>query len=530
MKSDVYACILSREFAPWRRMLICFTLMVAWFFPWIPSFRTDGVRMVRTAFGSHSDALEGRALGLLAARCLECHAGGESAGGLDLRSRDGLDRGGDSGAVWMEEVEQSRLWQVIDSGEMPPKVKLTEEEKGVLLDWVKGGAKLPLEPLNRLELTSDYRAGFDWWAFKPIDKRVVESVDTREDFHGLDAAGERVTIRNRIDELVYRKLATEGLVPNGSASSRVLIRRLFLDLVGLPPSYEQVQAFERSPTEEAYAALVEELLASPAYGERWARHWLDVVRYGESDGFERNFPRLNSWHYRDWVIDALNRDMPYDQFVQMQIAGDQLAQGLEGASASSFLVSGVHNTVVGSSDRMKRLAIQDELEEKIGTLSQTFLGLTAQCARCHEHKYDPISADSYYQLAAALQGVGHGEREIADTAAEGQLVELAQRRRELVDGLRELEVRALAGVGERGSTSEQFKLPVPAYAWNFEGVGLGQHEVLDSVAGLRATLHGNGGVSGGVVLDGQSYWQTDPVDRDMGEKTLAAWVSIDPLD
>lgn len=530
MKSDVNACILMREFALWRRMLIGFTLMVAWFFSGILSFRTDEFRTAQAAYGSHSEALQGRALGLLAARCLECHSGGESAGGLDLRSREGLDRGGDSGAVWMEEVEQSRLWQVIDSGEMPPKVKLTQEEKGVLLDWVAGGAKLPVEPLNRLELTSDYRAGFDWWAFKPIDKRVVESLESGEVFHGLDSAGGRLTIRNRIDELVYRKLATEGLVPNGSASPRVLIRRLFLDLVGLPPSYEQVQAFERSATEEAYAALVEELLASPAYGERWARHWLDVVRYGESDGFERNFPRLNSWYYRDWVIDALNRDMPYDRFVQMQIAGDQLSEGLEGAAACSFLVSGVHNTVVGSSDRMKRLAIQDELEEKIGTLSQTFLGLTAQCARCHEHKYDPISAESYYQLAAALQGVGHGEREIADANVEERVGELTQRRREVVEGLRELEVRALEGAGKLGSTSEQFKYPIPAYAWNFEGVGLGQHEVLDSVAGLRATLHGNGGVSGGVVLDGQSYWQTDPIDRDMGEKTLAAWVSIDPLD
>ncbi len=483
--------------------------------------------MGRAAFGSPFDAMEGRALGLLAARCLECHAGGEAAGGLDLRSREGLDRGGDSGAVWMEEVEQSRLWQVIDSGEMPPKVKLTEEEKGVLLDWVKGGARLPLEPLNRLELTSDYRAGFDWWAFRPIDQRAVE---LGEDFQGLDSTGVRLTIRNRIDALVYRKLAMEGLVPNGQASARVLIRRLFLDLVGLPPSIEQVQAFERSATEEAYAALVEELLASPAYGERWARHWLDVVRYGESDGFERNFPRLHSWHYRDWVIDALNRDMPYDRFVQMQIAGDQLSEGLEGASACSFLVSGVHNTVVGSSDRMKRLALQDELEEKIGTVSQTFLGLTAQCARCHEHKYDPISTESYYQLAAALQGVGHGELEIADASVAGRLEELARRRREVVDGLRELEVRALEGAGKFGSTKEQFQYPVPAYAWNFEGVGLGQREVLDSVSGLRATLQGVGGVSGGVVLDGQSFWQTDPMDRDIGEKTLAAWVSVDSLD
>jgi hypothetical protein len=127
-----------------------------------------------------------------------------------------------------------------------------------------------------LELTSDYRAGFDWWAFRPIDQRAVE---LGEDFQGLDSTGARLTIRNRIDALVYRKLAMEGLVPNGQASARVLIRRLFLDLVGLPPSIEQVQAFERSATEEAYAALVEELLASPAYGERWARHWLDVVRY-----------------------------------------------------------------------------------------------------------------------------------------------------------------------------------------------------------------------------------------------------------
>jgi mono/diheme cytochrome c family protein/cytochrome c553 len=480
---------------------------------------------------------EQQAIALLAARCLECHSAKDRSGGLDLSSSESLGLGSDSGAVWTQEWQESLLWKVIESGDMPPKAKLTAQEKELFKKWIADGAKLPEQPIDRLAISSDYRAGYDWWAFRPLAQTKPSTT---------------------IDVLVEQKLDQVGIAPNAAALPRELIRRLFIDLTGLPPTFQQVQAFQAAPAEEAYAALVDQLLDSPAYGERWARHWLDVVRYGESDGFERNFPRLNSWHYRDWVIDAINRDMPYDQFVQMQIAGDQLQPGKEGLAAVSFLVSGVHNTVVGSSDRMKRLALQDELEEKVGTISQTFLGLTAQCARCHEHKYDPISSESYYRLAAAIQGVAHGEIDVQDSQHERQRIELEERRQSLVVNLRELETKALQNleakrpvfeptpgteptpVSEQASElqSERAKvtLPIPSYAWNFENLNADKVEVEDSVRGLRSSLQGNrdtlkgAELARGLVLDGQTFWQTDPISQNIGEKTLAAWVTVDPLD
>ena len=204
---------------------------------------------------------------------------------------------------------------------------------------------------------------------------------------------------------------------------RNLIRRLYFDLIGLPPTPEQVAAFVADPSEASYQRIVEDLLNSQHYGERWGRHWLDVVRFGESDGFERNFQRENAWHYRDWVINALNDDMPYDEFVRMQLIGDQLAGGTDGAAATGFWVAGVHNTTVGGSKRMKQLARQDEIEDVLATLGQTFVGLTFNCARCHDHKFDPITQAEYYQLASAISGLGYGERDVPVAGRTGRVGE-----------------------------------------------------------------------------------------------------------
>ncbi|MDP6448288.1 MAG: DUF1549 domain-containing protein, partial [Pirellulaceae bacterium] len=214
--------------------------------------------------------------------------------------------------------------------------------------------------------------------------------------------------------------------PSPAAQPRALIRRLYVDLIGLPPTPEQVAAFVNDPSDAAYETLVNRLLDAPEYGQRWGRHWLDVVRFGESDGFERNGPRKNFWHYRDWVIDAFNADLPYDEFVRQQLAGDLLVGGREGAASAGFLVAGVHNTVVGSSERMKLLARQDELEEIIATVSQSFLGLTVNCGRCHDHKFDPIEQKDYYRMRAAFEGVRHGDRVLV-TDAERQVFEQATR-------------------------------------------------------------------------------------------------------
>jgi len=231
----------------------------------------------------------------------------------------------------------------------------------------------------------------------------------------MPAVAEGLDEEGLIDAFVGKKLKAAGLDFLPPTDLRTLGRRVCFNLTGLPPTPERLQALVDDPDPRAYEKYVDELLASPAYGERWARHWLDVARYGESNGFEYNEPRRNAWPYRDWVIRSLNEDLPYDEFARMQIAGDVLSPGDEdGAAAVGFLVAGVHNTVLGSSDLMKRQARADELEEMVGTLSQTFLGVTAQCARCHDHKVDPVTTEEYYRLAAAVSGVkfGDGKRKI----------------------------------------------------------------------------------------------------------------------
>lgn len=236
-----------------------------------------------------------------------------------------------------------------------------------------------------------------WWSLKPIDGGEPPAVEG---------------ITHPVDAFLQRALRREGLPASEPAAPRTLIRRVTFDLTGLPPSAEAVASFEAAPTEEAYASLVEQLLDSPHHGERWARHWLDVARYGESDGFEYNEARRNAWPYRDWVVRALNQDLPFDEFARLQLAGDILAPGADGAAAVGFLVAGVHNKVLPASDVQKRQARQEELEEIVGTVGQAFLGTTVHCARCHDHRTDPIPTEDYYRFAAALSGVFHGERTV----------------------------------------------------------------------------------------------------------------------
>ena len=235
-----------------------------------------------------------------------------------------------------------------------------------------------------------------WWSFTPVRKVKVPTLGS-----GSNPA-------HPVDAFIRARLAREEITPSKPASPGVLARRLHFDLLGLPPEPGVVEPFARDPSPAAYRELIDTLLASPHYGERWARHWLDVARYGESNGFEYNEARRNAWPYRDWVIKAFNDDLPYDEFARMQLAGDILKPGKEGAAAVGFLVAGTHNTVLGASARMKRQARQDELEEIIGTVTQGFLGLTVHCARCHDHKTDPIPTREYYRVAAALSGVRHG--------------------------------------------------------------------------------------------------------------------------
>ncbi len=245
--------------------------------------------------------------------------------------------------------------------------------------------------------------------------------------------------RNAIDRFILARLERAGLRPAPEADRRTLIRRLALDLTGLPPTLEEVEAFVQDAAPDAYERLVERLLASPAYGERWARHWLDVVRYAESDGFETNLHRPNAWPYRDYVIAAFNGDKPYDRFVAEQLAGDALGAD----AATGFLVAGAYDRVKSPDVVLTLQQRADELHDMVATTASTFLGLTVGCARCHDHKFDPISQTDYYALKAVFAGVQHGERPVErPDAAQERLARAAALRRELAEVERELDAAA----------------------------------------------------------------------------------------
>lgn len=387
-----------------------------------------------TAIQSDSQGIE-----VLLRSCLECHHAAEAAGGLDLSTRATALEGGESGAALDAEAPlDSLLWTRVESGEMPPEHPLDPSARRRLREWLTQGATWPAQPLDRLARSTDRRAGRDWWAWQPLATVEPPTV----------AAGR--WSRNEIDRFVYRELQARQLEPAAPADPRTLVRRLYFDLLGLPPPWAVVEAFAREPTEAAWQKMVDELLASPQYGEHWGNHWLDVARFGESQGFEYNQPRTGAWHYRDWVIAAFNQDLPYDQFVRQQLAADSFAgETLAGLAPLGFLVAGPHNTVLGVSDAMRQTARQEELEEIAGTLSQAFLGLTVNCARCHDHKFDPITAEEYYRFIGTLAGVQHASRSVPGGLPERLRTEFAGRAAEIRSQLSQ----SYAARGAIGSSS-----------------------------------------------------------------------------
>jgi hypothetical protein len=451
---------------------------------------------------------------LLIERCLDCHSGKKPKGGLDLSRRRTALAGGDSGPIFVPgKPEESRLWEYVKDGKMPPKKPLNSSEKSLVRDWIAAGAVWGADPIDPYRTTTSKRAGYDWWALQPVVKRKPPLV------------GNAPWCRNPIDAFILNKLEARGLRPSAPAERRALIRRLSFDLLGLPPTPEEVTAFEADDTPDAYPKLVDRYLNSPQYGVCWARHWLDVVRFGESNGFEFDEPRPSAWPYRDWVVNALNQDMPYDEFARLQLAGDVLRPSDSGAvAATGFLVAGAYDTVGQSqqSEAMKRVVRQDELEDIAGTVGQTFLGLTIHCARCHDHKFDPIRQVEYYRFTAALGGVRHGERPLPDAQAQRarakqRLAELEKERTALEQPIRE---QILA---ERKTSTPPG--PEPLACWDFT-MGL-----RDRCGDLDGSLHGGARlVKDGLRVDGRTgYVATAPLMKDLKAKTLEAWVSLDNL-
>ncbi|HBL45660.1 MAG TPA: hypothetical protein DDZ90_19950 [Planctomycetaceae bacterium] len=456
---------------------------------------------------------------LIAAHCLDCHAGLDPRAGFDFSNRKSAFQGGESGpALQTGKLEESLLWQYIESDAMPPEHPLTARQKQLFKLWISAGAPWGTDQIDAFSKTTEKRGGYDWWSLQPLQNPVIPSLPD-------DGWGQ-----NTIDAFILSKLQEQGLQPQPVADRRTLIRRLSYSVTGLPPEPEEVDAFLENESPDAYSQLVDRLLASPHYGEHWARHWLDVVRFGESNGFERDQPRLNAWHYRDWVIEALNQDLPYNRFVKLQLAGDLLEpDNPQAIKATGFLVAGPHDVVIPVSKTMRATMKQDELEDMVGVVGQTFLGLTVNCARCHDHKFDPISQKEYYQFAAALSGVAHGERGLPDPVYENAQRELTQTKKTLNEtqkALLELETvarqRILASRVAEGKTESAGVLTSPIAAWDF------RKSTQDLVGGLQGTLHGSARQTGeGLLLDGdQAYLKTEPLKQELTEKTLEAWVQL----
>ncbi|NQV25829.1 MAG: DUF1553 domain-containing protein [Rhodopirellula sp.] len=351
---------------------------------------------------------------LLMKHCGDCHGATEQNSGLRIDAKQAAFKGGDGGAVIVPgKSGDSELVRRVASDDpderMPPEgAPLSMNDIELLRRWIDQGADWPETDYDR-EATRDQR--LEHWAFQPL--RI--SSETNSQRNGQSLSDHAKTI----DNYVAAGLAEHGLKASPKADRRTLIRRLYFDLIGLPPTPEEVSRFVADNAPDTFERLVERLLDSPRYGERWAQHWLDVVRYADTHGFEVNTPRENAWPYRDYVIQAFNEDKPFDQFIREQLAGD----AFETDAATGFLVAAavLLPGQIGQDEESKRLARQDSLDEMIVGTSATFLGLTIGCARCHDHKFDPITARDYYALQAFFAGVRYGDRPIRDAAQKERL-------------------------------------------------------------------------------------------------------------
>jgi hypothetical protein len=317
---------------------------------------------------------------ILARRCYSCHGPGHAEGGLRLHQRDGAVAKLDSGAtaVVAEKPAESELIRRIvatdDDVRMPPKSKpISAKEVELLTTWIKQGAKWEAH-----------------WAFEPPQRPALPEVKNK------------AWIRNPVDAFILATLEANGLSPNPLAEKAALIRRLYYDLTGLPPSPQEVADFVADASPQAYEKVVDRLLASPHYGERWARHWLDVVRFAETNSFERDGDKPHAWRFRDYVIRSLNTDKPYNQFIKEQLAGDEMPN----PSPDALVATGFYRMGLWDDEPADRLLAKfDGLDDIVTTAGQGFLGLTLNCARCHDHKIDPITQKDYYAFVSFFHNI-----------------------------------------------------------------------------------------------------------------------------
>jgi hypothetical protein len=345
---------------------------------------------------------------ILQKHCYPCHGAEKQKSSLRLDIRSEAFKGGElyGPSIIAGEAADSPLIQLVREDD--PKLRmpldgdpLTADEISSLAKWIKQGAVWP-EGVDSIGI-QDKR---DHWSFKPVVRPEPPTTQDRE------------WPRNEIDHFVLDRLERGGLHPSPETNRVTWLRRVSFDLIGLPPSPEQVAAFANDRRDDAYEQVVADLLDSPRYGERWAQHWLDVVRYADTHGFEVNTERPNAWPYRDYVIESFNADTPYDRFIREQIVGDAMDKD----AATGFLITAsvLLPGQVGQDGPSMRLARQDALDEIVVNIGQTFLGLSVGCARCHDHKFDPVSQQDYYAMQAFVAGVEYADRELHTPQAAAQ--------------------------------------------------------------------------------------------------------------
>ena len=454
--------------------------------------------------------------------CYVCHGATTQKSGYRLDVRDIAQKGGDLGeaAIVPGNAAKSPLFQFI-SGEveemlMPPKEsgkpRLAPDEVKTIQNWIDESAVWPANAAGNKRQPSTH------WSLMPLALPQVQGADS-----------------DSIDVLIRKKLAENKFTPSPEADRPTLIRRLSFDLIGLPPTLEEIETFVSDRSPNATSRLVDRLLASPHYGERWGRHWLDIARYTESQGFEYDRLRDNAWHYRDYVIKSFNDDKPYDQFMREQIAGDAIEPVTkDGIVATSLLVCGPWDQAGNGQQNKTQRAItrEDELEDLIGVVGQSFLGLTINCARCHAHKFDPIPHDEYYRIKSVFEGVKHGERSIAtadEVAAQNELrkgleIAIAESNKTLnrieLEGAKQAIANRPAGPGELG--------PVPFAKWSFNATV--SSELPGTFQG-EATIKKSSPESGVLSLPKpESFFQSAKLTKEIREKTLEAWVSLASLE
>ena len=368
----------------------------------IPAVRADG----ETTADFSDDQLRHfteDVLPVLKANCLKCHSGKEPKGGLNLTSRAGILKGGESGpAADVKNHAASPLVMAVnyDGYEMPPTGQMSPAQISAIEKWVQMGLPWPKD-LHEIEVELEpgpppvNEQTKQFWSFQPVTRPEVPQSKLSWG-------------NNPIDAFILKRLEDSGLQPSQQADPRQLIRRAYYDLIGLPPSTEEVEEFAKNPTPDAWRQVINRLLDSPQYGEQWGRHWLDLVRYAETNSYERDGAKPHVWRYRDYVIQAFNEDKPYDQFVTEQLAGDEIS----GRSADSLIATGYYRLGRWDDEPVDpELAFYDDLDDILTTTGQTFLGLTINCARCHDHKIDPIPQRDYYRMLSFFQNVRrYGER------------------------------------------------------------------------------------------------------------------------